>query len=163
MISFKVIVKQEEEALSPSISAGKEAVAMEDDEMGKLWACFDICNNNNSSGSTSHQTEAPVFSLSSSTPPSIAVDVDGAMTSSPAVFPSPLPMATRQSETKPVCNGVGSSRRKPCKANLVQLKQPKTLMEEDTTPHSCSSEDFKAIDSSKKPRLDSVVETTGSQ
>ena len=136
---------------------------MEDDEMGKLWACFDSNNSNNGSSSTGHKAGAPLFSLSSSTPPSFTVDVDGAVASSPAVFPSPLPLASRQSETKTASNGVGSSRRKPCKANLVQLKQPKTLLEDDTTPYPCTSDSYEGVASSKKPRLDNVAETTGFQ
>ncbi|KAH9286069.1 hypothetical protein ECG_00908 [Echinococcus granulosus] len=157
-VMSSVMVNHEEEPLSPTIAGGKDAVATEDDEMGKLWTCFNSNNNNNST----IQAEVPSFlSLpsSKSLPP---VDVNGVMIPSPAVFPSPLPLATGQFEARPVSNGVGSSRRKPCKANLVQLKQPKTFLEEDT-PYPCSSDSGEAVSNSKKSRLDDVAETTDLQ
>ncbi|KAL5111316.1 hypothetical protein TcWFU_001160 [Taenia crassiceps] len=153
-VMSSVVVNHEEEPLSPTVAAGKDAVATEDDEMGKLWACFNSNNNNNST----IQAAIPSFLSLSSSKPLLPVDVNGVVVPSPAVFPSPLPLATGQFEARTASNGVGSSRRKPCKANLVQLKQPKTFVEEDT-PYPCSSDSGEAVSNPKKSRSDDGAET----
>uniref|UniRef100_A0A5K3EIW1 C2H2-type domain-containing protein n=1 Tax=Mesocestoides corti TaxID=53468 RepID=A0A5K3EIW1_MESCO len=143
-VMSSVVVSHEDEPLSPTVAANKETVAMEDDEMGKLWDCL-----------TNSNTDVSPF-------PSPPVASNGVVTSSPAVFPTPLPVGSEQNESKPASNGVGSSRRKPCKANLVQFKQPKTSVEggaEEAIPQYYSSDNGEAVSITKRARLEGVVET----
>ncbi|KAM7541418.1 hypothetical protein Aperf_G00000037154 [Anoplocephala perfoliata] len=162
-----VVINRQDTALPPSVVTKKEPVSMEDDEMGKLWTSWNSLNNSND------ELDVPstLFNLPSAsvTPPLSSMEVNGDLASSSAVFPCPIPIPSTPSEVKPASNGAGSSRRKPLKANLVQLKQPKTTVtdpsaegDEDeegqavmkvgnTEPQGGSDVPF------KKPRLDEKV------
>lgn len=140
---------------------------MEDDEMGKLWSSWNSVNNN-----SSDEIDVPsnLFNLpsASATPPLSSVEVNGDLIPSSAVFPCPIPIASTPSDVKPASNGAGSSRRKPSKANLVQLKQPpKTTIIDPFAEGDEGQTVMKVVENTedqggsgvhfKKPRLDEKV------
>uniref|UniRef100_A0A0R3TZ18 C2H2-type domain-containing protein n=1 Tax=Rodentolepis nana TaxID=102285 RepID=A0A0R3TZ18_RODNA len=107
-----VSINNHDTPTSPSELMLKEEVAKEDEDMGQLWTNWNLPSSFSATPKLQEEESSSVNGR-----------IDEPIPSSSAVFPTTIDVKPTPTSSK---NGgaVGSSRRKPAKANLVQLKQP---------------------------------------
>ncbi|VUZ53154.1 unnamed protein product [Hymenolepis diminuta] len=108
-----VSINNHDVPIYPSELMLKEEVAKEDEDMGQLWTSWNLPSSFNVTPKAQEEEEGSCMNGK----------YDEPVPSSPAVFPTTINVRPTPA---PSNNGaaIGSSRRKPAKANLVQLKQP---------------------------------------
>nr|CDS27594.1 Zinc finger C2H2 [Hymenolepis microstoma] len=155
-----VSINNHDTPISPSELMLKEEVAKDDEDMGQLWTSWNLPSSFNVTPRVQEEESSCMNGK-----------YDEPIHSSPAVFPTTIDVKPTPAFSK---NGgaVGSSRRKPAKANLVQLKQPPKMTtiidpfsmkdgddEGEVVVKEEERDDYEIP--LKKPRLDgSAIETT---